>query len=428
MALDTERSEQHQLSNGFAGLKGFANDIWAAADAGTRRWRTHLPQPRRHHQIDGLGGEERRRRGALGGRMHSERRSPHRRRHCPRRAIGSRSRRAGGAQAPKALAPLQAWFSRQRHRALLLRQPPAPHPHLQPHRLRHPGRRHPLSRLVPHLADRRQARRPQDARARSSPTPSPPTPRSCASASSSTPMQAARGSRSAPTSFRDDGFASLELSIHPEDVTPILRKLIQPTNTRARIYARDGTLIVDTAQTLAQVDGYAQRADDRQRRRVAGNAEHLDPPDALFLQGAAARLPGDRRRQRHGLPGGARRARRRGQAACCCSTARASRSSRSPCRSAASTTCRACCCCRRAPARSTRSSGRSASSSSCSRRSPCSPRSSPRCCWRAPSPAPCAVCRPPPSTSATTSTRARSCRSIPAAPTRWRRWPPPSTR
>ena len=56
----------------------------------------------------------------------------------------------------------------------------------------------------------------------------------------------------APSPFPDDGLASLELSIHPEDVTPILRKLIQPTNTRARIYARDGTLIVDTAQTLAR--------------------------------------------------------------------------------------------------------------------------------------------------------------------------------
>jgi two-component system sensor histidine kinase ChvG len=52
--------------------------------------------------------------------------------------------------------------------------------------------------------------------------------------------------------FTDDGLTSLELSIHPEEVTPILRKLIQPTNTRARIYARDGTLIVDTAQTLAR--------------------------------------------------------------------------------------------------------------------------------------------------------------------------------
>lgn len=52
--------------------------------------------------------------------------------------------------------------------------------------------------------------------------------------------------------FRDDGFAALELSIRPERVTPILRRLIQPTNTRARIYARDGTLIVDTATLLTR--------------------------------------------------------------------------------------------------------------------------------------------------------------------------------
>lgn len=51
--------------------------------------------------------------------------------------------------------------------------------------------------------------------------------------------------------FPEDGFDALELSIHPEEVTPIIRKLIQPTNTRARIYARDGTLIVDTARSLA---------------------------------------------------------------------------------------------------------------------------------------------------------------------------------
>lgn len=51
--------------------------------------------------------------------------------------------------------------------------------------------------------------------------------------------------------FPEDGFDALELSIRPEDVTPIIRKLIQPTNTRARIYARDGTLIVDTARSLA---------------------------------------------------------------------------------------------------------------------------------------------------------------------------------
>ena len=58
------------------------------------------------------------------------------------------------------------------------------------------------------------------------------------------------GQHSSSRTYRDDGFAALELSISPEEVTPILRKLIQSTNTRARIYARDGTLIVDTARSL----------------------------------------------------------------------------------------------------------------------------------------------------------------------------------
>jgi len=52
--------------------------------------------------------------------------------------------------------------------------------------------------------------------------------------------------------FRDDGFAALQLSIRPERVTPILRRLVQPTNNRARIYGRDGTLIADSAQLLSR--------------------------------------------------------------------------------------------------------------------------------------------------------------------------------
>ena len=46
--------------------------------------------------------------------------------------------------------------------------------------------------------------------------------------------------------FRDDAFAALELSIKPERVNPILRRLVQPTTNRARIYTRDGTLIADS--------------------------------------------------------------------------------------------------------------------------------------------------------------------------------------
>lgn len=45
--------------------------------------------------------------------------------------------------------------------------------------------------------------------------------------------------------FRDDGFASLSFSIGPERVTPILRRLVQP-DIRARVYDRDGRLIVDS--------------------------------------------------------------------------------------------------------------------------------------------------------------------------------------
>lgn len=52
--------------------------------------------------------------------------------------------------------------------------------------------------------------------------------------------------------FRDDGFAALQLSIKPERVTRILRRLIEPAKVRARIYSRDGTLIVDSLTLLMQ--------------------------------------------------------------------------------------------------------------------------------------------------------------------------------
>jgi two-component system, OmpR family, sensor histidine kinase ChvG len=44
----------------------------------------------------------------------------------------------------------------------------------------------------------------------------------------------------------DQPFESTEFSINPEKVAPVLRRLISPTGTRARIYDRDGTLIVDS--------------------------------------------------------------------------------------------------------------------------------------------------------------------------------------
>lgn len=50
--------------------------------------------------------------------------------------------------------------------------------------------------------------------------------------------------------YRDDGFAALEFSLSPERVTPILNRIIRPTDARARIYDRNGNLVVDTATLL----------------------------------------------------------------------------------------------------------------------------------------------------------------------------------
>ncbi|MCX7313156.1 MAG: sensor histidine kinase [Hyphomicrobiales bacterium] len=46
--------------------------------------------------------------------------------------------------------------------------------------------------------------------------------------------------------FGDEGVTGLEFSINPERVAPVLRRLISPTKTRARIYDFAGFLIVDS--------------------------------------------------------------------------------------------------------------------------------------------------------------------------------------
>lgn len=43
-----------------------------------------------------------------------------------------------------------------------------------------------------------------------------------------------------------DDYSALEFPINPETVAPLLRRLIVPTNTRARIYDRDGGLLLDS--------------------------------------------------------------------------------------------------------------------------------------------------------------------------------------
>ncbi|WP_127090981.1 sensor histidine kinase [Aquabacter cavernae] len=44
----------------------------------------------------------------------------------------------------------------------------------------------------------------------------------------------------------DEGFSPLEFPINPERVAPVLRRLVGPTGTRARIYDRDGMMLLDS--------------------------------------------------------------------------------------------------------------------------------------------------------------------------------------
>jgi two-component system sensor histidine kinase ChvG len=55
-------------------------------------------------------------------------------------------------------------------------------------------------------------------------------------------------------SYRPDDPMSLEFPINPERIAPLLRGLVTPTNTRARIYDRDGALLLDTRTLYSRGD------------------------------------------------------------------------------------------------------------------------------------------------------------------------------
>jgi two-component system sensor histidine kinase ChvG len=52
----------------------------------------------------------------------------------------------------------------------------------------------------------------------------------------------------------DESQSSLEFPINPERVAPVLRRLVSPTKTRARIYDRDGVLILDSRNLYGRGD------------------------------------------------------------------------------------------------------------------------------------------------------------------------------
>ncbi len=52
----------------------------------------------------------------------------------------------------------------------------------------------------------------------------------------------------------DEALSGIEFPINPERVAPVLRRLISPTKTRARIYDRDGVLIIDSRSLYGRGD------------------------------------------------------------------------------------------------------------------------------------------------------------------------------
>ena len=77
-------------------------------------------------------------------------------------------------------------------------------------------------------------------RARSSPPPSPPPRRSIPTPSPSIPKSCSNSRPANPMAWTRKRRPGLEFSINPDRVGPLLRRLVSPTRTRARIYDRDG--------------------------------------------------------------------------------------------------------------------------------------------------------------------------------------------
>jgi two-component system, OmpR family, sensor histidine kinase ChvG len=55
-------------------------------------------------------------------------------------------------------------------------------------------------------------------------------------------------------SYGPEDYLSLEFPINPERVAPVLRGFVSPTNTRARIYDRDGVLLLDSRNLYGRGD------------------------------------------------------------------------------------------------------------------------------------------------------------------------------
>jgi two-component system sensor histidine kinase ChvG len=72
--------------------------------------------------------------------------------------------------------------------------------------------------------------------------------------------------------LRDENIAAMQLSIPPERVAPLFKGKLMPADIRARVYASDGVLIVDTDQLLSrgQLSGSDTADTDAREQRQKG--------------------------------------------------------------------------------------------------------------------------------------------------------------
>ena len=201
----------------------------------------------------------------------------------------ARHRRAGAAA--RLAAPRRSVFLRAQ-----LLQPHPPHRLAESRRPDRAGREHSLSLAIPRRPDRRTRAKPavdrRNHRRRHRGTgdhrnqhhhhrPRPPA-----------RSQAGRNLRRARRRF-----SGLDFPINPERVAPVLRRLISPTKTRARIYDRDGVLILDSRNLYGRGDVHAVRTATALDRQARDRRAHDDRDSHLAQSRRSAALPRTRARR-----------------------------------------------------------------------------------------------------------------------------------
>ena len=88
---------------------------------------------------------------------------------------------------------------------------------------------------------------------------------------------------------------SIEFSINPERVGPVLHRLVTPTRTRARIYDLDGLLLLDSSTLSAARPRPALRGERRDPAMVAKGVERPAPVLHAGEEAARRRGMGDQR-------------------------------------------------------------------------------------------------------------------------------------